>query len=114
MIPVAILGTEDLDVTMIDPTASMLEGVPPIRWAYEDTSAPYLPFIGKYDCNDCIETGPDGYMDLVLFYRAQEINSVIDYAADGDCLNLWMDTKLKQEYGGTVMVGQDVLKIIRK
>lgn len=114
LLPVAILGTGDLDVTMIDPASSVLEGVAPIRWAIEDVATPYEPFMGKVERLDCTEAGPDGFMDLVLFYDAQEVAAAIDYATDGDVLVLWLDTKLMDDYGGNVLVGQDVVWIIRK
>ena len=114
VLPVAILGTEDLDVTMLDPAASLLEGVTPIRWTIEDVATPYEPFLGKVELLDCTEAGPDGFLDLVLFYNRQEVAAAIDYAIDGDVLVLWLDTKLMDDYGGTVLVGQDVVKIIRK
>ena len=53
-------------------------------------------------------------MDLVLFYDAQEVASVIDYASDGDVLLFWVDTQLMDDYGGTLLTGQDVVWIIRK
>jgi hypothetical protein len=36
VLPVAILGMADLDVTTIDPATLLLEGVAPLRWSYED------------------------------------------------------------------------------
>lgn len=114
VIPVAVLGTEDLDVTWIDPASTLLQGVPPLRWAYEDVATPYEPYIGKLERFDCTEAGADGYMDLVLFYDAQEVASVIDYASDGDVLLFWVDTQLMDDYGGTLLTGQDVVWIIRK
>jgi hypothetical protein len=47
VLPVAILGAEDFDVTMIDPSEILLsrdgieEGVPPLRWSYEDVATPF-------------------------------------------------------------------------
>jgi hypothetical protein len=40
VLPVAILGTEDFDVGMIDPTSIMLAGVSAIRSSYEDVATP--------------------------------------------------------------------------
>lgn len=114
LIPVAVLGTEDLDVTWIDPASTYLQGVAPVRWAYEDVGTPYEPYVGKLERFDCTEAGADGYMDLVLFYEAQEVAAVIDYASDGDVLLLWVDTRLLDEFGGTILTGQDVVWIIRK
>jgi hypothetical protein len=43
VLPVAILGTADFDVTTIDPASVRLEGVAPIRWALEDVATPVPP-----------------------------------------------------------------------
>ena len=40
VLPVAILGTVDFDVSDIDPATVLLEGVPPLRWALEDVATP--------------------------------------------------------------------------
>jgi hypothetical protein len=58
VLPVAILGTEDFDVTQIDPASILLEGVSPLRWALEDVGTP----------GDQL-AGPDGIMDLSLSLR---------------------------------------------
>jgi len=47
VMPVAILGTEDFDVTQIDPVTVMLAGVvSPLRWALEDVATPFEPYLG--------------------------------------------------------------------
>lgn len=72
VLPVAVLGTSDFDVGDIDVASLQLEGVPPLRHAYEDVATP--PF--GDDC-DCGEPGPDGYMDLTLKFRKSEIASAL-------------------------------------
>jgi hypothetical protein len=62
VLPVAVLGTEEFDVTEIDPASIRLEGVAPLRSAMEDVAAPVTD---TNDCN-CMQPGPDGYMDLTL------------------------------------------------
>lgn len=71
-ISVAILGTEDFKVEDILPESVELEGVPSIRWNYEDVSRP----AGGGDC-DCTSEGPDGYMDLVLKFDKQAMVNAI-------------------------------------
>ncbi len=76
VLPVAILGTEDLDVKTIDPATIRLskEGVAgsvsPLRWSYEDVATP-IPSGGEL-C-DCWDLNGDGYMDLTLKFKAQEV-----------------------------------------
>jgi hypothetical protein len=76
ILPVAILGTEDFDVKTIDPATIRLskEGVAgsvaPLRWSYEDVGTP-LPSGGE-PC-DCWDLNGDGYMDLSLKFKAQDV-----------------------------------------
>ena len=79
VLPVAILGTAEFDVLDIDVSSLLLEGVPPIRSSIEDVTA---PFVGD-EC-DCAEEGPDGYDDLTLKFRTQEIVAAIWPIASGD------------------------------
>jgi len=69
VLPVAVLGSQDFDVGSIDPGSIFLEGVPTIRTSYEDVASPVS------DGNECECTvdGPDGYVDLALKFRTQEV-----------------------------------------
>lgn len=111
--PVAILGTDEFDVTTIDPASVRLEGVAPLRWALEDVATPFEPFLGKEDClEDCNELGSDGIMDLTLKFKTQEIVSALGDVEDGECLVLRLTGNLKVEFGGTPIVGEDVVLIL--
>jgi hypothetical protein len=72
--PVAILGSEDIDVQDIDVASLLLEGVPPIRHGYSDVAT---PFDGEL-C-DCSEEGPDGWMDLTLKFSTQDFVAAIGW-----------------------------------
>lgn len=48
-LPVAILGTADLDVSKIDVETIQLEGISPLRSKIEDVATPFYPFLGKTD-----------------------------------------------------------------
>ena len=117
VLPVAVLGSETFDVTQIDPTSLRLEhlaGVVPLRWALEDVAAPYEPFLGKEDIYDCNVAGPDGFLDLTLKFNVQEVVTALGDLNDGDVLVLHLTGKLLEEYGGTPIVGEDVVRIIKK
>jgi hypothetical protein len=115
VLPVAILGTEGFDVSQIDPATVGLEGVSPLRWAWEDVATPFEPFVGKEDCfADCNEEGPDGHTDLTLKFKAQEVVAALGEVADGDCLVLHLTGNLMDEYGGGAFVGEDVVWILKK
>ena len=113
VLPVAILGTEDFDVTCVDPATVMLEGVSPLRWAMEDVATPFEPYIGKEDALDCNTCGPDGYLDLTLKFDTQAMVAALGAVNNGDVLVLELTGNLKEECGGTPIVGEDVVVILK-
>jgi hypothetical protein len=124
VLPVAILGTEGFDVGQVDPASVKLQGVSPLTWAWEDVAEPFEPFVGKEDCfADCWEWIPteeypeypgDGYMDLTLKFDAQEVVAALGEVEDGDCLVLQLTGNMMEDYGGTPLVGEDVVWIKKK
>jgi len=80
VLPVAILGTADYDVTTIDPTSIRLAGVAPLRSSFEDVAAPVSD---SNDCN-CTTDGPDGFLDLTLKFKTQRIVEAVGDVNDGD------------------------------
>jgi len=84
----AVPGSEDFDVTGIDAASVRLEGVAAVRSHYEDVAAPVL------DGNECQcnSLGPDGYTDLLLHFRSQEVvEQIVDSVGDvarGDVIAL--------------------------
>ena len=114
VLPVAILGTGDHDVNQIDPASVALEGIAPLRWAKEDVATLYEPFLGKEACDECTEEGSDGYMDLTLKFSSQAVVEALGDVEDGDCLILTITGNLKEEFGGTPIIGEDVVLLIEK
>lgn len=108
LLPAAVLGTMDLDVTQIDPTSLLLEGVAPLRWAYEDVATPFTPYLDKDQCNDCNEAGPDGHLDLTLKFSTQELVMALGSLADGECRVLTLTGTLLD---GTAFLGVDVMVV---
>jgi hypothetical protein len=114
VLSVAILGTDSLDVMQIDPVTVLLEGIAPLRWAWEDVATPFVPFIGKMGAYDCNECGPDGQMDITLKYKVQEVVAALGEVNDGDVLVLELTGNLREEFGGTPFIGEDVVLILKK
>jgi hypothetical protein len=90
-VPVAILGSADLDVNDIDPFSLQLEGVEPTRWNYEDVAGPY-----DGDLCGCTTDGPDGNTDLTLKFDAPALvqalgaltqNAEVELTLTGTLLN---------------------------
>jgi hypothetical protein len=114
VIPAAVLGTADLDVTTIDAASLRLEGVPPLRSAVEDVGTPFEPVIGKQEAFDCNDFGPDGLMDLTLKFAAQEVIASLGDVEDGEVRVLTLTGNLKEEFGGTPISGEDVVVILMR
>ncbi len=108
VLPVAILGTEDFDVSTVDPATVLLEGVSPLRWDFEDVSTPVDP---RYDTCDCTTDGADGYMDMTLKFDRQAIVAALGPVSDGEVRVL---TLTGMTYDSTDIEGQDCVRIIRK
>lgn len=113
VLPVAICGTEDFDVTTIDPGTVVLafEGedgvVAPLRWSYEDVATPFdgEPFDGH-------ELAGDGYMDLVLHFATQEVVYTFRlFRHGGQTKPIYINGNLKEEYGGKEIQGRDYARI---
>ena len=73
VLPAAVLGSEDLDVTRIDPASIRLAGVAPLRSSLEDVAGP----------DGCDDSGDDGHMDLTLKFAAQDIVKALGDIYDG-------------------------------
>lgn len=115
VLPVAILGTESLDVATIDPFTIALtcdgtgEGVLPIlpiRWRYADVATPF-----EGEMADGYETGPDGYMDLTLKFKTQEVVEEIGEVSDGDEVFLTISGCFLD---GAKFEGEDFVTILKK
>ena len=102
--PVAILGSDELDVNTIDVASIELAGVGVIRHSYEDVSSPVSD---TNDCN-CISDGPDGFMDLTLKFKTQDIVEAIGEVNHDDVLPLVLTGVL---FGERPIEGADCITI---
>jgi len=118
VLSVAIVGTEDLDVTHIDPASVQLMLLGPVRFHYEDVCTAYYPLVGKASQYDCTEEGPDGFMDMTLKFDNKAIAAALELIGgpliDGEEILLTLTGNLLEEHGGTPIVGEDVVRIIKK
>ncbi len=133
VLPFAILGTSDLDVTAIDPKTVTLGGgvilsaqqdplktekkikilvkdKSPLRWSLEDVGAPSAPFAGKIDPYQCNALGPDGHLDLVFKFDTELIAASLSDVEDKELVILQLRGQLLD---GTEITGEDVV-IIKK
>ena len=111
VLSVAIVGTKTFNVTEVDVASVRLEGIAPVRSAFEDVATPFEPFLDKNDCFvDCHEYGADGFNDLVLKFDVQKIVELLgDDVENDDCFALSLTGTLKE--GGLPIVGEDLVII---
>ncbi|NIO33178.1 MAG: hypothetical protein GTN75_15485 [Gemmatimonadetes bacterium] len=117
VLPMAILGTADFDVTQVDPKSLMLEGVSPIRWRVRDVATR-----NDGEGSNCHIERPDRLADLTLTFRNQAIVAALrddgddddDDPEDGAVLSLRLTGNLREEYGGSAIEGQDVVVILNR
>ena len=124
-VPVAIVGTDEFDVTDIDITSIYLEGVPALKDGVIDNST--QPIDVYTDCDNCFdaddpanfncdlwdETGEepvpgtdtiddsycgDGNLDLIVKFDTQALAAAIGAADRDECVELDRKTNLSYQY----------------
>jgi hypothetical protein len=102
-LPVVILGTVDFDITLIDTTTLLLQGVPPKRWNTEDVTRPH-------ECLYDYEY-PDGEFDLTLKFDRQLIISSLGEVENGDVVTMTLTGDLSD---GTPFEAIDSVVIVKE
>jgi hypothetical protein len=114
VLTVAVLGTATFNVTQIDVSTIRLAGVSPLRSALGDVATPFVPFSGKKEKTDCTTAGPDGFLDLTLQFGGQAVDAALGPVTDAQVLVVELTGNLLPAFGGTPVVGEDVIVIIKK
>jgi hypothetical protein len=128
VLPVAILGTGEFDVTDIDVSTLLLEGVAPLRHGLEDVAAPVSDDEAKdgidlelHSCQDfatsvannvdceCTTEGPDGHVDLALKFQKSQIVAALGPVKVGDVIPLTLMGELSD---GTPFEATDCVTIV--
>ena len=110
VLPVAVLGTDEFDVTTIDPVSICLsrevgEEVAPIRSDLEDVATPF----GGELC-DCHDLNGDGYLDLTLKFYTQELVQALRLQdVIGETIPLTLTGNLQETDGNTPIIGADCI-----
>jgi len=103
-VSVAIVGSEELDVTTIDVASIRLEGVAPVNSELEDVTTP----ADSGECA-CTEDGPDGYLDLTVRFPTQEIVAVLGEVSHGETFLLTLTGELSED--DWVIEGTDCIRV---
>ncbi|HEX6428050.1 MAG TPA: hypothetical protein VF008_10210 [Niastella sp.] len=112
VLPVAILGTADFDITKIDPSTLKINGVSLLRSAIEDVATPFAGPLN--DCSSCSNAGADGYADLTVKFDFPLVSATVPDPVVGSCMPLTITGNLKAEFGGTPIIGTDNIVIVSK
>jgi hypothetical protein len=113
VLPVAVLGTEEFDVSTIDPSTITLsregaeESVSPLRWSYEDVATPF-----EGELCDCHDLNGDGYLDLTLKFKIQEM--VATLGLDEICGGTIPLTLLANLEDGTAIAARDCVWLLKE
>jgi len=92
LLPVAILGSPDVNISQVDLSSIRLAGLAPVRSAVSDLQG-------------------DGYADLVLHFRDQDVAGVLVGVTDGEVVGLELAGVLQD---GTVLKGTDSITVMVK
>jgi hypothetical protein len=119
VLPVAILGTEDFDVTTIDPLTIKLsingdgsQFGPAIRSDYEDVATPF-----EGELCDCHDLNGDGILDLTLKFNKKDLIAALSLdneSVAGETIPVTLTGNLRESAGGTPFSGQDCIWILDK
>jgi hypothetical protein len=115
VLPVALLGSEEFDVTSIVPETLRLEGdCPALRWSLEDVATPYDgEFSDPPVESDCTTAEGDGWTDLTVKFDSQCIAMTQGALTDWD-VRLWTLTgKYLNDEGDEIeFEAQDVVRVM--
>lgn len=121
VLPVAVLGTEEFDASMIDPASIRLtrEGVvdedgepvlvPPLRWALEDVATPF-----EGELCACHGAGPDGFMDLTLKFDTVAVVQMLRLAEVAGTDSPLMVVGVLTQPSGVAFRGEDCVRVHRQ
>ena len=109
VLPVAILGSAEFDVALIDPASLLLNGVSPLRWNYTDVGNCEHKDADP-DENCCDDEIPDDFGDLILKFSTPEIAASLPDAVRGDIVTLTMTGYLMD---GTTAYGEETVWIVQ-
>jgi hypothetical protein len=109
-LPVAIAGTDDVDVRDIDPQSIRLAGVRPKSGLtrFRDVTIPFEPFVGKADKRDCTREGADGLEDLVMRFSNRKLVRALGPLSGREVV-VPLTGELED---GTPIHGEDVIVVI--
>lgn len=92
VLPVAVMGSADVNLRQIDPASVKLAGVSPVRLTVADLQR-------------------DGFADLILHFRDQDVDTLLVGVMNKEVVDLELTGTLKD---GTAIKGTDSMTVLRK
>ncbi len=115
VLPVAILGSAELDVATIQVESLRLSGVAPLRASFEDVGGPAETESAAGPCGaPCPSGEPDGHLDLTLKFDQSQVLAALGALADGQCAMLDLTGRLLGPDGERELVGQDSVRVLAR
>jgi hypothetical protein len=104
---VAIHGKADFDVSTVDPSTILVNGVAPISWSLVDVSQPPL----EQDACSCTADSADGFVDLELVFETQALVGALGEVVDGESYPMDLTGSMLDS---TPIEGDDCVEIQKK
>ena len=108
VLPMALLGAENVDIDDIDVSSIEINGVSPIRTSHEDVGGPTDRV--TEDC-ECAEGDYDGILDLTLKFSTQAIVATLGDVSRGDVIELMLTGMMTD---GTAFEANECVVIVGK
>jgi hypothetical protein len=108
VLPMALLGSEGLDIDDIDVSSIEINGVSPLRSNHADVGGPAGETME--DC-ECAEGDEDGILDLTLKFSTQAIVATLGTLSRGDVVELTLTGMLSD---GTTFEASECMVIVGK
>jgi hypothetical protein len=117
VIPIVISGSEEIDVSAIDPESIRLMrtedaglydvGVTPVDWSFEDVATKF-----QGELCDRVKLKNNGFTDLLLKFDNQEVFSSLGLDVyDGETMTFKITGNLYEEFGVATFTGSDTARI---
>jgi hypothetical protein len=106
VLPVAIIGSADFDVTQINLSTIRVAGLTFLRSSLMDVSGP-IDGSSRENC-ECLSSGPDGHPDLTMKFDKRDIVDALGPVDDGEEISLEIQGRL---YDETEFYGIDCVTI---
>ncbi len=111
-LPVSLAGKTDFDVSKVDLTTIKLNGIAAKDVVINDVTTPYNEPIK--DCSSCTKKGADGIKDICFKIDNQALFATLGKVVDNQCARVTVTARLKAEFGGTFISGEDTILINAK